>query len=177
MKTEQHRKFGGGNRHFDDHNSHAASTEAPSKLKGHDDLDMTHKHHALFAVIAPLFLWPSIADAACDVPTASSSEEDLLAFLECSIEDAARASAAQNAMAARLRDLYVVLDGEAETRLDANQKTWRAETEASCPSFSNDTVVGVADSACLEKRYTERSAFLDDILAGCHAGSCPVDKL
>lgn len=133
---------------------------------------------ALFAFVATLWLWPSIASAECGVPpTASSSEEDLLAFLECSIEDAARASAARDAMAARLRDLYLLVDGEAETRLDVGQKAWTAETEASCPSFSNDTVVGVADSACLKKRYTERSALLDEILAGCRAGSCPVDKL
>ena len=133
--------------------------------------------YALFAFVAPLLLWPSIASAECEVPTASSSEEELLVFLECSIEDAARASAARNAMAARLRDLYLVLDGEAETQLDANHKTWQAETEASCPPFSNDIVVGVAASGCLEKRYTERSAFLEEILAGCRAGACPVDKL
>jgi hypothetical protein len=133
--------------------------------------------YALFAFVAPLLLWPSIAAAECEVPTASSSEDELLAFLECSIEEATRASAARDAMAARLRDLYLVVDGDAETRLDANQKTWSAETEASCPPFSNDVVVGVAASACLEKRYTERSALLDEILAGCRAGSCPVDKL
>lgn len=139
---------------------------------------LSHRpRYALFAFVAPFLLWPSIASAQCEVPSASSSEEELLTFLECSIEDAARASAARNAMAARLRDLYLEVDGEAEMRLDANQKTWEAETQASCPPFSNDIVVGVAASACLEKRYTERSAFLDEILAGCRAGPCPVDKL
>jgi hypothetical protein len=139
---------------------------------------LSHRpRYALFAFVAPLLLWPSIASADCEVPTASSSEEELLAFLECSIEEATRASAARDAMAVRLRDLYLALDGEAETRLDANQKTWQAETEVNCPPFTNDVVVGVAASGCLEKRYTERSAFLDEILAGCGAGACPVDKL
>jgi hypothetical protein len=138
---------------------------------------MTRRRCRALLALGTLFLWPSIAAAACDVPSASSSEAELLTFLECSMEDAARASAARDAMAARLRDLYLVVDGEAETRLDTNQKTWMAETEASCPTFSNEVVVGVADSACLEKRYTERSAFLDEIIAECKAGSCPVDKL
>src|SRR5687768_4418925 len=75
---------------------------------------LSHRpHYALFAFVAPFLLWPSIASAQCEVPSASSSEEELLTFLECSIEDAARASAARNAMAARLRDLYLEVDGEA----------------------------------------------------------------
>jgi hypothetical protein len=134
-------------------------------------------HHTLFAVIATLLLWPSIAAAECDVPSASPSDADIVAFMQCANDAAARASAARDAMAARLRDLYQVLEGEAETRLDANQKAWRTETEASCPPLTNDGAIIVAASACEEKRYTERSGFLDEVLAGCRAGSCPVDKL
>lgn len=135
---------------------------------------MIHRRSA--ALFGAVILWPSLAAAACEFPPASASNADLVAFMQCSNEAAARASDARDAMAAKLRDLYQAVDGDAETKLDANQKAWQAQSDASCPPLSNGTIT-VAASACEEKRYTERSALLDEILAGCRADACPVDKL
>ena len=135
---------------------------------------MTHKLSA--ALFGAIFLWPSVAAAECDLPPSSASSADLVTFTQCSNEAASRASAARDAMAAKLRDLYQAVEGDTESKLDANQKAWQAHSDASCPPLSNGTIT-VAASACEEKRYTERSAYLDEILAGCSAGACPVDKL
>jgi len=127
--------------------------------------------------LATLILSSSIAVAECDVPPIEASDAEIASFMQCMGESVSRAADAHDLMAARLRDLYLIVDGDAEKRLDANQKAWRTQTDASCPAITNDGAIIVAASACEEKRYTERSAFLDEILAGCRAGTCPVEKL
>jgi hypothetical protein len=134
------------------------------------------KSLAVRAGLATLILWPSFAAAECALPPADAGSAEVVAALQCASDAASRASAARDAMTARLLEVYQAVDGDVEKRVDANQKAWEADAETSCPPLSNGTIT-VAASACEEKRYTERSNFLDEILAGCGAGACPVDKL
>lgn len=126
--------------------------------------------------LATLILWSSIAAAECTLPAADASSTDLVAAMQCANDAASRASVARDAMTTRLRDVYQVVGGDAEKRFVGNQKAWEAEAESSCPPLTNGMIT-IAASACEENRYTERSAFLDQILTGCRAGTCPVDKL
>ena len=78
----------------------------------------------------------------------------------------------------RLRDLYKLLVAAGTKRLDASQDAWLAGAEQACPDQINDEgSIAIEASACRAARYVQRSALLDQVIAGCRAGKCPLDKL
>lgn len=136
---------------------------------------MTRINLQVLAVIG--LLCPSLAMAECDVPAGNASELEIAALVTCMQAAGKTEDAARNDMMVRLRDLYKLLDGADEKQLDDSQDTWLANAEKMCPDQTSDGTIVIEASACLAARYAQRSALFDEIIAGCLAGTCPVDKL
>jgi hypothetical protein len=136
---------------------------------------MTRISFSVIAVVA--FLWPSLAMAECDVPGSNASDAEIAKLVACMQAAGQTEDAARNDMTARLLDLYKLLDGADEKRLDDSQDTWIASAEQMCPDQTSDGTIVIEASACLAARYAQRSALFDEIIAGCRTGACPVDKL
>ncbi len=116
--------------------------------------------------------------AECDVPASNASEAEIAKLIACMQAAGETEDAARNDMVARLRDLYKLLDGAGTKRLDASQDAWVVGAEQACPDQINDEgSIAIEASACRAARYLQRSKLLDEIIAGCRAGKCPLDKL
>lgn len=115
--------------------------------------------------------------AECDVPAANASEAEIAVLIACMKTAGQTEDAARNDMMAGLRDLYKILDGADEKRLDDSQDAWLADAERMCPDQTSDGTITIEASACLAARYAQRGKLFDEIIAACHAGACPVDKL
>lgn len=115
--------------------------------------------------------------AACEIPDGNLGQIDAHAQLDCIIEHVSMERTAHDGMAERLRELYLMLDNNGEKRLDENQVSWRTRTDGTCPPKTGFSADILRSTECETKRFTERSKFLDEIIAGCRAGSCPIDKL
>jgi uncharacterized protein YecT (DUF1311 family) len=127
--------------------------------------------------IAAAILWPSLAAADCKVPGGQYTEAELAELVACIRRDGRSEDDARNEMNARLMDLYKLVDGADEKRLDDSQRAWIAAAETACPDQTSDGSITVEALACRTARYDQRSAVFDEIIAGCKAGTCPVDKL
>lgn len=116
--------------------------------------------------------------AECEVPPLDASDTEIAKLIACMQAAGKTEDTARNDMIGRLRDLYKLLNGADEKRLDDSQRDWLAGTEQMCPDQTNDEgTIAIEASACRAARYAQRSALFDEIIAGCRAGACPVDKL
>lgn len=131
--------------------------------------------YLVVAVVAAL--WPSLAAADCKVPGRDFTEAEMAELVACMRKDGRSEEDARNEMNARLLDLYKLVDGADEKRLDESQRAWIIAAEAACPDQTSDGSITVEALACRAARYTQRSAVLDEVIAGCQIGTCPVDKL
>jgi uncharacterized protein YecT (DUF1311 family) len=136
---------------------------------------MNRVSFAMLAVVG--VLWPALAMAACDVPGSNATEAELGALVACMKAAGETEDDARNGMVKRLGDLYKLLDGADEKRLDDSQDAWLADAKKACPDRTSDGSITITDSSCLAARYAQRSALFDEIIAGCKAGACPLDKL
>ncbi len=137
---------------------------------------MTRFALPVFAMLAAL--WPSLAVAECNIPPSDASAAEIAELVTCMQAAGATEDAARNEMVVRLRDLYKLLDAAGTKRLDTSQDAWLANAERTCPDQVNDEgSIAIEASACRAARYAQRSALLDQIIAGCRAGRCPLEKL
>lgn len=137
---------------------------------------MTRISSSMIAVLTAL--WPSLAMSECEVPGSDASEAEIAELVACVKAAGETEDAARSDMIARLRDLYKLLNGADEKRLDDSQDAWLAGVEQMCPDRVNaEGTIVIEASSCRAARYTQRSALFDEIIAACRAGVCPVDKL
>lgn len=112
------------------------------------------------------------------MPASGANESEIAQLIGCVEEAREIEDSARNDMIVRLRDLYKLLDGANEKRLDESQDKWLDETAQTCPDLANeDGTIHIEASDCMTARYKQRSALFDEIIDGCRAGSCPIDKL
>ena len=136
------------------------------------------RRHVLPMVAVLVALWPALAMAECKIPPSNASEAEIAELVTCMQAAGETEDAARNEMIVRLRDLYKLLDAAGTKRLDASQDAWLAGAEQACPDQINDEgSIAIEASACRAARYAQRSALLDQVIAGCRAGKCPLDKL
>lgn len=131
----------------------------------------------VYPVIAIAALWPSLALADCKVPGSDFSEAEMAELIACIRKDGRSEDDARNEMNARLMELYKLVDGADEKRLDDSQRAWISAAETACPDQTTDGSITIEAFACRAARFTQRSAVFDEVIAGCQAGACPVDKL
>jgi hypothetical protein len=132
-------------------------------------------------VLALALLGTSEASAECPwSPQDANDNAKILAHEECKRDENAKAEQgfrrAEIAVNQRIQALLDIVPERDRSQVSTRQVAWERASQA-CPPPDNGLMQTPERFACLEQDYRNRAAFLDELIAECHASTCDLGKL